>query len=361
MNKVTLFAVLLISAYSVFSAGPEVSFSGYLDADVWADLRGSYFTNSELDLGMSLKLNEFVSAHVYATMLSAYSLSGQGQVPAGTGLPSERWVTVNFDGFDITFDSRFGTFSAGDLVFQYGKFNYYFYKRLSMITPESFTRGVRYGTSSDRFSQEISAGIADVGDHSADLNGTTGLKFNENNSLGLFYGFRGSASENFTNGTDFFAGAKYLGNAGALSIKADIGYNNLSGDVRKNVLTFLLEPSIALNKFTAAFTGYVMYDPDSANDISESPLFKLSDELLFYVEPGYSFNDLFAAGLPLEYHGADLEDRDDNSFWIVPTFYIYPAEKVQWWLWGQVVIPQAEEIGSEDLMYGIGSEIIVEF
>ena len=50
------------------------------------DLRGSYFTNSELDLGLSLQFNPKISAHVYTTVNSVYSLSGQGQIPAGAGL-----------------------------------------------------------------------------------------------------------------------------------------------------------------------------------------------------------------------------------------------------------------------------------
>lgn len=53
------------------AASPQVDFNGYLDADVWADLTGKYYVNSELDLGMSLKFNDKVSAHVYATVNSA--------------------------------------------------------------------------------------------------------------------------------------------------------------------------------------------------------------------------------------------------------------------------------------------------
>ena len=80
--------------------------------------------------------------------------------------------------------------------------------------------------------------------------------------------------------------------------------------------------------------------------------------MFFYVEPGYSFTDNFAVGLPLEYHAVDMDDEDDDAFWIVPTFYIYPFENVQWWLWGQVVLPTVE---NADPAYGAGSEIIVEF
>jgi hypothetical protein len=356
----TLVVMSMVTVNSM--AAPEISFSGYLDADVWVDLRGSYFTNSELDLGLSLQFNPKISAHVYTTVNSVYSLSGQGQIPAGAGLPSERWIEVHFDGFDITWESKIGTFKVGDLVYQYGKFNYYFYKRLSMITKESFTRGLSYGLGNEKIRQEITAGVADVGDNVADLHGLTGVNLNENHSLELYYGMRGSSLEEISSGTDFFAGAHYLGSIGDyLSVKADVGYTSIGGTDRGNVLSLLLEPSLTFNRFSLAFTGYALFDPDSVNELADDPLFGIADELMFYVEPGYSFNEKFAAGLPLEYHGADLENKDDNAFWAVPTFYIYPAENIQWWLWGQVVGPLSDGVKGKDLLYGIGSEIIVEF
>jgi hypothetical protein len=289
-------------------------------ADVWVDLRGSYFTNSELDLGLSLQFNPKISAHVYTTVNSVYSLSGQGQIPAGAGLPSERWIEVHFDGFDITWESKIGTLKVGDLVYQYGKFNYYFYKRLSMITKESFTRGLSYGIGNEKIRQEITAGVADVGDNVADLHGLTGVNLNENHSLELYYGMRGSSLEEISSGTDFFAGAHYLGSIGDyLSVKADVGYTSIGGTDRGNVISLLLEPSLTFNRFSLDFTGYALFDPDSVNKLADDPLFGIADELMFYVEPGYSFNDKFAVGLPLEFHGADLENKDDNAFWAVPT------------------------------------------
>ena len=354
----TLTLFLIASGFSA----PEVSFSGYLDADVWGDLNGNYFANSELDLGMTMKFTEKVSTHLYVTMLSAYAPSGLGSIPAGVGQPSERWVSVNFDGFDLTYESQIGTFSIGDLVYQYGQFNYYFYKRLSMITPESFTRGIKYGISNDWLNQEILIGVTDLDGNSADVQGLTGINFGKEQSLSLYYGLRGSSLERFSEGTNFFAGAEFLGSFNEnVTVKADIGYSNLAGVERKNVVSLLLEPTLTIGKFSTAFTGYALFDPDSANELQTAPLFNLPDELLFYIEPAYSFNEVFAAGLPLEFHGADMENKNDNAFWVVPTIYIFPAENVQWWLWGQLAIPLVDGVTSKEFSYGIGSEIIVEF
>ena len=93
---------VIVGVFSVMaSAAPEVSFGGYLDADVWSDLTGMYYANQELDLGMSLKFTDKVSANVYATALG-------GMVPAGLTEAESRWVSFDFDGFDITFDTDIG-------------------------------------------------------------------------------------------------------------------------------------------------------------------------------------------------------------------------------------------------------------
>jgi hypothetical protein len=112
-------------------------------------------------------------------------------------------------------------------------------------------------------------------------------------------------------------------------LKANFGYNNFPGKVRKNVFTLLVEPLLSFGKFTTAMTAYTMLDPDSANtDPAASPLFGIDDEFFFYIEPGFSFTEKFAVGLPLEIHGKDLEKKDDNALWAVPTLYIYPAKNV---------------------------------
>ncbi len=345
------------------AASPQIDFNGYLDADVWADLKGRYYVNSELDLGMSLKFNDKICAHVYATANSANNASIPGRVPAGIGNPSDRWLEFKFDGFDLTFLSPIGTFSVGDLVYQYGKFNYYYYKRLSMITPESFTRGVRYSFGNDHIAQEVTAGISDLGETIADVQGVTNLTLAEKHLLSLSYGIQNNSMLSFSAGSKIFTGIEYLGKFGEiLNLKADFGYINFPGEERKNLFTLLVEPLLCFGRFTTAMTAYTMFDPDSANtDLAASPLLGISDEFFFYIEPGFAFTEIFAVGLPLEIHGMDLENKDDNAFWVVPTFYIYPKENVQWWLWGQVVVPVASKFTGADLLYGIGSEIIVSF
>lgn len=342
-------------------AQPELSYSGYLDADVWSDLAGNFYSNSELDLGLTFQFSDKVSANLYITMLS-------GGIPAGYGANSDRWASADFDGFDVTYESAYGTFSVGDLVYQFGGFNYYFYKRLSMITPESFTRGIQYSNTFGPVTQTFLVGAADLDANTGDILGTSEVALGEEQAVTAVYGVRGSALEDFGSGFDIQAGLQYTGSFGEmLSMKADVGYLGIAGEERSNVITLLAEPSVSMGQFSVAGSFYYMMDSDSINDqialasalVGEDPeyLFGLGDEMFAYVEPGYSFNDVIAAGLPLEYHAGLLDDEDDNSFWVVPTLYVYPTDGVEWWIWGQVVVPQ----GEGDNAYGLGSEIIVNF
>ncbi len=338
-------------------AAPQVSFNGYLDADIWGDMTGRYYANSELDLGMALKFSEDVSAHVYATVWSANG-STPGGIPARYAPPDERWLPVLFDGFDVTYATPIGTFTAGDLVYQYGKFNYYYYKRLSMITPESFTRGLRYSVGGKTVTQELLIGIADRNGSTADVQGVTSFALGISQSLGIYYGMKNDALTGFSEGTGMYAGAEYRGGIGEfLSIKADAGYMSPPGDdERTHLVSLLLEPVLTIGRFSAAFTGFLMLDGDSL--YNSASLLDLGDEMFFYVEPGYSIGDHLTAGLPLEYHAADLSNDDDNAFWVVPTLYVYPFKDVQWWIWGQVVKYMS---GGTKNDYGFGSEIIVSF
>lgn len=359
LNFKAIAAVACAAVITVQAEGPSVSFNGYLDADAWADMKGSYYTNTELDLGLTATFTDKVSAHVYATARG-------GIVPAGYGAPNDRWVDLDFDGYDVTYASKIGTFTVGDLVFQYGKFNYYFYKRSSMITNENFSRGVKYGNGNDNISTELMVGVSDVADDSgnvlSDVQGVTKVTVSENHNVSAFYGIRANSALDFKTGTNFFAGLEYNGSIGAAAkIKFDFGYQSLkaadSASDRANVITLLLEPSLTLGKFSLAMTFYGMIDPDSAN--LSAPIFNnVADEWFVYAEPGVTFNDYLALGLPIEYHGFYADVKDDDQFWLVPTFYVYPTKNVQWWIWGQMVVPNAE---SAELGWAAGSEIIVTF
>jgi len=356
-------------------AGPEVSFGGYLDADVWGDADGNLFTNQELDLGTKLAWSEAVSVNVYATVLA-------GSIPAGGGRPGDRWAEVLFDGLDLTWQTGAGTLTIGDLVYQYGSFDYYFYKRLSMITPERFTRGVSFLFGGSRLTQTVLVGVADPADepatyqvrslstevievagsepaslsNAADIAAATEFTFAETQSLALYYGTRSDIVLPYDKTGSLFAGMEYKGSLGdMLALKADFGYRGIGEG--SNTFSVLLEPALSLGDFSIATSYYQFFDPDVTG------MNYVGDELYGYIEPGYSFNETVALGLPLEVHTAEetaAEEAmvDRSAFWAVPTLYLYPADGIAWWLWAQAVVPFAD---NGDNAYGAGSEIIVEF
>jgi hypothetical protein len=358
-------AIAVSSTVALATAAPEVSFTGVFDGDVWADMKGGYYTNSEIDLGMTVKFSDNVSGHLYTTAWSAYAPNGGG-IPARLGMPNERWVGVAFDGLDITYTSKFGTFTVGDQVFQYGKFNYYYNKRLSMITPESFTRGLKYSLSMGPVTQDVTVGVTDLDGESGDIQGVTNIALGEKMGLTLMYGARGSTTVGFENGADFFAGLEFKGSFGsALSLKADVGYLNMKSivdgadTIRPNVINLLVEPTLTFGKFTTAITGFLSIDEDNSDTTKAyNNVYNLYDSWFLYAEPGYTFTDNFAFGLPVEYHGVAKETGKDNEVWLVPTFYVYPAANVQWWIWGQVVFYADRDIKNA---YGLGSEVIFSF
>lgn len=359
------YIAIICSAAAIVSAdGPAVTFTGYLDADAVADFKGKYFANTELDLCMTAAFSEKVSAHVYTTVNNVYSPSGSGNVPAGVGNPAERWLDVKFDGFDITYASKLGTFTVGDIVYQYGKFNYYIYKRYSMITNENFSRGVKYGIGNDNIFTELQVGITDLDNSSGDIQGTTKFGIGENHSIAAYYGIRGSSLSAFETGSDFFAGAEYLGLFGdAFKLKFDFGLQSVkaasAGADRPAIMSLLLEPSLALGKVSLAATGFLLIDPDTVNSIAAPLYSKVYDEGFLYFEPGYAFNDYIGVGLPVEVHAREIDVKNDDEFWLVPTLYIYPAKNVQWWIWGQMV--NYFRNSTQDPAFYAGSELIVTF
>jgi len=360
--KTKVFAVLLFCAVSLSFAEPKVSFSGYLDADVWYDFAGTYYTNQELDLGMSVAFTEKVSANVYVSANTAFD-NDDATIPAGLGAPADRWGSIDFDGFDITFESKIGTFSVGDLVYQYGGFNYYFYKRNSMIVGESFTRGISYSVGNDAISQTLMIGASDS-DLRGDVVGATEITLGEGMGIGVFYGINTGSKMEFSKSGLFFAGVEFNGSFGdALELKLDVGMQNFvsgfdsDGDAeRSTVIPLLLEPTLSVGSFSAAMSVYYAVDGDETGEY----LGTAGEQFYAYIEPGITISDPLAVGLPLEIHsGSSMDNFDvDGSFWAVPTFYVYPADGVQWWIWAQLVVPFAE---GADVAGGLGSEIIVEF
>jgi hypothetical protein len=225
-----------------------------------------------------------------------------------------------------------------------GQLNYYAYKRpvdYGAIMPEAYLRG--FGA--DIAGLTVYAGATDL-----DISTEPEPKVSQ---FGLYgaYGLALSESFSLTPKADIRLGGPdaewHAGIEAALegdfSLNAALGAFS-EGGADPN-FTVLVEPSLSAGQFSVAGTYYQALVDDEASPAS------IPDDLLIYIEPGISLNDVFAAGLPLEFHQLDTE-----QFWAVPTLYLYPASGAEIWLWAGGVFPD-----KGDASFSAGSEVIVNF
>jgi len=347
MNIRTTFTKALaavgLAGVSIYAA--EVSISGGLDADMAGDWNNdeSYFefqSNNELDLTLGVQFSENVTVEAYATTVT-------GTLPYGGGAVEDRWGSFDFDGLTLLWDvSDMLSLSVGDLVFYEGGPSYYTYKTYASVIPETFTRGVQFDVSGLSFAFG-----------SADVTGAAGaptvldayLAYTLESDAFMLKPFAFTRIDQ-ADDLAIAAGVSTSVSAGDLGVDATVGINKVGeGDVATSIL---VEPSIGMGDMSVAGSFYYAILPDDGSTVGSIP-----EEGYFYVEPGMSLSDGFAVGLPLEFH-LGAKDVDDESIWVVPTAYFYPAEDVEWWVWAGAVIPTYDD---GETAFSIGSEVIASF
>ena len=355
-SKKLIIMFAIVCAVLPLSAEIKVGFTGMLDADISTDFKGAYNTSQEFDLGMNLDFGSGVSVGFFATAV-------QGRVPAAGTDATNRWPAFAFDGITVTLKDKLGkgtTVEIMDLVIQYGMMDsYYFYKRLSLITPETFLRGASFAKDIGSMIYKIVLGA----DASEKVIASGALKISKLNVMATYY------EQSFTHATDGLIGLLSLGavvDGLPAGIKLTAGFlapvvdgTPEFGDAAINLSASF---SIPLTK-KASLAGYVLFTRDDYG-INENVLnlnksgvsMGAFEQFLAYVEPGIKLSEYFAVGLPLEYHKWD--GLDDKQIWVVPTLYFYPVSGVEIWLWGQAVIHSTSGMDPD---YYAGLETIVKF
>ncbi len=341
-----LMAGVLGMGIAVAEDAPTVSFSGYVDADFASEIKRSaiHTTGLEIDLTTTVTFNPRLNAVIYTTMTD-------GVVPAqGDGV---WWPVVAFDGVTLNWEYTDGlTIMVGDLIAGTGYFDYYLHKRAAMVVGEHAVRGVGFETGGLLVHTGMSGPNSWGTFASYELALGEGLTLTPSALLNMGDG------EVAING-----GISFLGEFGDFALKADFGVNHW--DDFDLGYSFLIEPSYSMGNFSLA--AALFYSEKGDNPAPNIPATTLPiagmnvpfDDFFVYVEPGISLNDTFAFGLPLEYHIEDRSNDDSHSIWVVPTLYIYPGANVEWWVWGQVVVPTTSAGG--DPQFFAGSEIIFSF
>jgi len=327
-----LMSILATSIY----AEPKIEVHGDADADVWYDATSNKGYNShDVNVTVTGKITENISATIGVTSVA-------GTPPADLVSNADRWGTMDFDGAWVDWNTSIEglSFSIGDLVYTFGGFNYYLYKNKGMITSEIFPRGLQAVYDMGSFSITAIGGAKDDEAGSLIAGGIIGFKPSDMISANATI-ITTSADSN----TDINAGLSTVATLGPANIKLDFAYITQGDSVGMNLL---IEPSASFGNFSVASTFFMKIKDESIEQ-------DVTDDMFVYVEPGYSFSDNFAFGLPLEYHDTDLDVEKDESIWVVPTVYIYPAKNLEWWLWG------GSFIGDTETSYSVGSEVIFSF
>jgi len=225
-----------------------------------------------------------------------------------------------------------------------------YYKRLSIITPETFLRGAAFAMSSEKIEYKVMAGVD--GDKDAVISGN--IKFSGLDIMAS-YKQRAFTLDN-TNRGALALGATFEGLPAGIKLTAGfispvIEGTPEFGDAALNLsVSFSLSPGGNLS-----LAGYLLYTMDDEG-INENYLGVALEEFLAYVEPGVKLSDYLSFGLPIEFHKFHASDVKEQ-IWIVPTLYIYPVKGVEIWLWAQAIL--YTESGDPDF-YG-GLETIVRF
>ncbi|MBF0431139.1 MAG: hypothetical protein HQK83_07665 [Fibrobacteria bacterium] len=332
-----LYTLLFISITLAEDNKKAVTFNGYLDADVAIDVNNEFKkpawqSNQEVDLTSNIVFSEAVSVQLYTTFLT-------GNVPYGGAPAVNRWGNLIFDGIALSWTlNEITTLYVGDMVYNAGQLGYYAYKRpvaYGSVMSEKYIRGAGI----DIQGLSLYMGSSDLANNQAGFYAAYDFSLNENLSFKPLADIRLGGVE-----TDWHAALEF-------SLSGDFSLNATMGALAENGadanFTILIEPSYTMGKFSIAGTYYQAFNTDS----TATPVSNIGEEMFAYIEPGLTINDLFAVGLPLEYHLFD-----ESQIWVVPTAYFYPINDLEVWLWAGGVFPEEGDTG-----FSAGLELIAEF
>lgn len=350
-----LAAFLLVYAESTQAQGNgarrRLNFSGMVDADFASDYgsldKVSHTTGLEVDLTTHLAFNPTLTGQLRTTMRD-------GNVPRhGAG---NTWAALQYDGAQINWKpgEKF-LFMAGDLIAGSGYFQYPRYRRTAAVVGEHSLRGagVRHGNII------VHAGVA-----------TDSVGENDNFSVyaqwtrSINPSMSWTPSFRYTSGIrkahPFELGVSFNGNFDDIMIlngHMAMNYWNTATDPGS---LLLLEPRYIYGDYFVAST--FLYSDKGEVPAPNAPRFTRTwqpvEDLLLSVEPGMALNQTYSATVSVEYRNPSLNDRDDESLWLIPGLYVYPAPRAEWRLWAGLEKPLKRLSGAH---FGLGSEIVFLF
>jgi hypothetical protein len=337
----------------VTDAPRRLVFSGMIDADFASDYgaldQARHTTGLEADLTTQVLINPTLYAVVRTTLRD-------GTVPR-QGAGNTR-APLAYDGAQINWKADDQTVvMVGDLIGGAGYFQYYRYKRAAAVVGEHSVRGagVRHGN------LLVQAGMA---------TDSTGI----NGDWSVFARWRRTIRENAA----WTPSLRYtVGVPGAMPFELGLSFDGLFEDVLElhahtgmqywnpdtDPGTFaLIEPRYSYEPYFVSGTIFISDKGEvpSPNAPRRTASWTPLDDFLLQVEPGLALNKTFSASVSLEYRNATFSSNRDEAFWFIPTLYVYPAPRAQWWLWTGLTKPLVQGTGSAPRL-SLGSEIVFTF
>jgi len=343
------FACSLLGCVALASA-TDVSFSGSMIADIESNLDHSWnphnSANQDIDLTVRAQFDEKTAVELYITNYSTVTDSTTGESRASLvrsvepGRAAEivddesRWGTLAFDGIQFQWEfSPLATLLVGDVSWSGGTMDYYGYRSTSdygSVMKLTTVRGIGFQLGDDAV---VNLGAPDANNKAVwgfasyswrllDLTNEKWLL----RPMGDLVFKNGGRNHRWTFGVENeYSSSK---DNHEVALKAAWGARPYNDGTTHS---FLVEPSFKYKRVSVAGTFYQA--KLARKDSSITLQTDIPEQQFAYLEPGVEITPKFSIGLAGEWHNPSLEDNAGEYYACVPTFYLYPSEKMSLTAW----------------------------
>ena len=326
-----------------FVMAADVEIHGNVDFDFASyfnrDFDPTNAANQDIDLSVTANLDENVSVTVFTNTKSNITNSDQASeirhgLPRSTAITSDkdRYTAFNFDGVELRWKPfQDVSFVFGDLTYNAGTFNYYFWRdpsRYAVISRDQSVRGFGVEVGNNKFgdgkfyidaTDDSKAAIAVFGTYALKLLNRPDEHLTITPSVDWVFGSEVGRGYTYFFGTELdYSKSLDILNYG---IYAVYGLHPYKGEA---VHSFLVEPSLNYNIFNLGMS-YFYAIVNKGEDYKAADQIFTDDQMLFAIEPSFNITKKFSLGVSFEYHDPDAEVSKDEFKFLGMNFYIYPT------------------------------------
>ena len=324
-----------------FAMAADIEIHGNVDFDYASyfdkDFDPTNAANQDIDLSVKANLDENVSVTVFTNTKSNIS-NGEGTAEIRHGLArstaitddDNRYTAFNFDGVELRWTPfQDVSFVFGDLTYNAGTFNYYFWRdpsRYAVISRDQSIRGFGVEVGNTKFGDgKFYIGATDDSKAAIAVFATYGLKLlnRPDEHLTITPSVDWVFGDDIGRGYTYFFGTEldYSKSLEVLnySVYAVYGLHPYKGNA---VHSFLLEPSLNYGIFNLGLNYFYAI---TNKDYEATPQMFTEDQMLFAIEPSFNITKKFTLGLSFEYHDPDSEIKKDEFKFLGMNFYVYPT------------------------------------